>query len=201
MERLGKVYGKNVYYFHWNHERRNYYLEKLPKKEKWLLFVIGDDKLNEEYKLLAEKSVEENLIEMSAAGIECELIHDIFDGVIIEKERVKGTLDTTEAFNNTTMTVWNTNKFDSGYWGICACDGYEEEDIKIGILICVDFTSRGVKKYLKHITKLIRKGWLPRTVWTPYANSVNTKPIYDDEIIKPLKRSQRGFDKRGFDKN
>lgn len=195
MERIGRAEGKEIYYFHWNDERRDYFLEKLPKKERWVLFVIGDNKLNEDYKLLAEKSAEYNLVEMASAGIECELIHDIFDDVICEKEKAKGRLDTPQAFENTPMTNWNTNKFDSGFWAICDCDGYEEDDINIPILICVDFTPRGVKKYLKDITKLIRKGWTPRIVWTPYANSVKTKPRYDDEIKKPLKRSQRGFEK------
>lgn len=192
MERLGKIVNRDIYYFHWNDEKRDYYLDNLPK-QKWKLFVIGDDNLETEYTLLAQKSADENLFEMNSAGKKCELIHDIFDNVIIEQERIKGKLDTPEAFENTALTGWWTNEFDWGFWmSVSNYDDDEPEDI-IRVLVCVDFTKKGLKKYLKQITKAIRKGWVPRNFKEEGAHSFT--PIYDDEIQKPLRKSQKGFEK------
>lgn len=188
MERLGKIANRNIYYFHWNDEKRNYYLENLPK-QKWKLFVIGDDNLETEYTLLAQKSADENLYEMNSAGKECELIHDIFDNVIIQKKEDNGEpMDSPDDFENTALTGWWTDEFNWGYW--MSVSNYvddEPEDI-IRILICIDFTEKGVRKYLKQITKIIRKGWLPRSF-------LKIPCIYDDEIKKPLRKSQKGFEK------
>ncbi len=193
MERLGKIANRDIYYFHWNDEKRNYYLENLPK-QKWSLFVIGDDNLETEYTLLAQKSADENLYGMNSAGKECELIHDIFDNAIIQKKKDNNEpMDSPDDFENTALTAWYTNKFDWGYWSsVINFDDDEEEDI-IRLIICVDFTEKRVGKYLKQITKIIRKGWGPRS--GPKGALYKNQPIYDDEIKKPLKRSQRGFEK------
>ena len=190
MERLGKIDKRNIYYFRWDDEKREYYLENFPKR-KWALFVIGAGRLDEDYKLLAEKSVVENLIFMSSAGDECELIHDIFDRVVIQKVKDSGAdMDAPDIFEDTAMTVWNTNKFDWGYWA-ATIDDYCDEKVKI--LICVDFTKRGVRKYLLRLTKMIRKRWLPPS--GPKGTLTFNEPLYDDEIKKPLRKSQKGFEK------
>jgi hypothetical protein len=193
MERLGKIVNRNIYYFHWNDVKRNYYLENLPK-QKWMLFVIGDDNFETEYTLLAQKSADENLYEMNSAGNECELIHDIFDNVIIQKKKDNNEpMDSPEDFENTALTGWYTNEFDRGYWmSVINYDDDDPEDI-IRVLVCVDFTKRGVRKYLKQITKIIRKDWGPRSRFKE--DEPFQTPIYDDEIKKPLRKSQKGFEK------
>lgn len=60
-------------------------------------------------------------------------------------------------------------------------------------IICIDFTKRKVRKYLKHITKIVRKEWSPRIY--PYGEIKVKEPIYDDETKKPLRKSQKGFEK------
>ncbi|MBX7046602.1 MAG: hypothetical protein K1X86_12280 [Ignavibacteria bacterium] len=194
MKRIGRAEGKEIYYFHWNDERRDYYLERLPKKQRWVLFVIGDEKLNDDYRLLAEKSADEYLVGMNSAGIECELIHDIFDDVIIKKRYDKGGLTgSPDDYEGTALTSWWTDEFDWGYWMSCREMDHDEYDREIRLMICVDFTKKGVKKYLMHCTKLIRKGWIPRSGHK--GELFKTKPIYDDEIKKPLRKSQKGFEK------
>lgn len=194
MERLGKIDKKNIFYFHWNDEKRNFYLENLPIK-RWVMFVIGDEKLNEDYKILAEKSADVNLVELHSAGDECELIHDIFDNVIIQKKKDRGEpMDSPDDFENTAMTAWWTEEFDWGYWTACYTDDYRDYDEKIRTLICVDFTDKGVKNCLLRLTKMIRKGWVP-SEGKKNKRKKFSKPFYDDEIKKPLRKSQKGFEK------
>jgi len=178
MERLGKIDKRHIYYFRWDDPKRDFYLNNFPVK-KWVLLPIGDEKLDKEYELLAEKSTSELLRFVSAVGGECELIHDIFDEVIIKKKKDSGAdMNAPDVFEDTAMTVWNTNRFDWGFWS-ATFDDYDDEKIKI--LICVDFTKRGVKMCLQRLTKMIRKRWLPSDGEKDKRKNFN-KPFYDDEI-------------------
>jgi len=192
MERLGKINKVDIYYLHWDDPKRDYYLEWLPDKI-YVLFVIGDDANRmEDYKKMTEFFISKNVFEVYLVGKDETTIYRIYKDRIFKKEEDEGRGYPHPKFlEGATWTSTNDN-FDWGFW--MTTEIYEFDPIDE--IICIDFTERKVRKYLKHITKLIRKGWLPRSNYKEFSVGIKPKePIYDDEIKKPLKRSQRGFEK------
>ena len=190
MERLGKINKVDIYYLHWDDPKRDFYLERLPDKI-YSLFVIADDRerkrdYEEMSKFFANKIVDT----VSSAGKEYDLIHDVYDNAIIDKEILDGRDNTHADFLNRTAV---TNGWDNFDWGFCMTTNTFYDFETIDVVICIDFTERKVRKYLKQITKVVRKNWSPRSL--PRGVIPPKEPIYNDEIKKPLKRSQRGFEK------
>lgn len=189
MERLGKINKVDIFYLHWDDPKREFYLEWLPDKV-YALFVIGDDvNRKEDYKKMAEFFVNKRVVEVNSAGKEYDLIHDIFDRATIDKEVSEGRDHNHPDFLEGTATTNGWENFNEGFW--MTTEIYEFD--KLDEIICLDFTKRSIRKYLKQITKIVRKNWIPREHF--YWVTSPKEPIYDDEIKKPLKRSQRGFEK------
>lgn len=189
MERLGKINKVDIFYLHWDDPKRDFYLEWLPDKI-FALFVIADDEhRRDDYKKMAEFFVNKKVVEVNSAGKEYDLIHDIFDRATINKEVAEGRDDTHSDFLEGTATTNGWDNFNQGFWMTTEIVEFDPLDE----IICIDFTQRRVRKYFKQITKIIRKGWSPRSHFhwiTP-----PKEPLYDDEIKKPLRKSQKGFEK------
>jgi len=189
MERLGKINKVDIYYLHWDDPKRDYYLEWLPDKI-YALFIIADNENRKgDYKNMVEKFIEKKIIWVKSAGKEYDVIHNIFDRAAIDKEIREGRNHDHPDFLEGTAITDGYDEFGKGFWATTWIVEHEPLDA----IICIDFTQRKVKKYLEALTKIIRKGWGPKSRF--YWVSPPKEPIYDDEIKKPLKRSQRGFEK------
>lgn len=175
---------------HWDDPKRDFYLEWLPDKI-YSLFVIADDKdRRSDYEEMAKFFAYKTVDTISSAGKEYDLIHDIFDRAIINKEVSEGKDHDHPDFLERTAMTNGWDNFDWGFWMTTDC--FYDFD-SIDRIICIDFTKRRVKNYLKQIVKAIRKGWSPRTYYR--IGIIPKEPIYDDEIKKPLRKSQKGFEK------
>ena len=189
MERLGKINKVDIYYLHWDDPKREFYLEWLPDKI-FALFVIADDEhRRDDYKKMAGFFVNKKVIEVNSSDKEYDLIHDIFDRATINKEVSEGRDHTHSDFLEGTATTNGWDNFNQGFWMTTEIVEFDPVDE----IICIDFTQRRVRKYLKQITKIVRKGWSPRSHF--YWVLPPKYPIYDDEIKKPLRKSQKGFEK------
>jgi hypothetical protein len=189
MERLGKINKVEIYYLHWDDPKRDFYLEWLPDKIYALFLIADDENRKEDYKMMADFFARKNVIEVTSSGKECGLIDYIFDNAIISKEVLEGRDHGHPDFLEGTATTNEWDNFDWGYWMTLRISEYNTVDE----IICIDFTEQRVRKYLKQITKVVRKEWSPRIY--PKGKIIEKEPLYDDEIKKPLKRSQRGFER------
>jgi hypothetical protein len=146
------------------------WLDNLPT-ENWLVFPIGNDKDLEGYSKFADKCIDNNVLYVCAAGQNGEFIHDIFDELIVWKkiEKDEG-VDTQDDFENAPMTTWHNN-FSEGFWFAILAAHHGRKDINK--VVCVDFTTKGVKQHLTNLIDKINNSWLP-------SDDENEDALYDN---------------------
>jgi|WetSurSiteA1Bulk_404760.scaffolds.fasta_scaffold41190_2 hypothetical protein len=158
MDILGRINNRKVLYTHvWVDKN---YLETLPTRN-WLVMPISQEINKEIYVELAHKCLDKNVVFVSAVGKNCELIHDVFDEIIIKKSKEKGIdKDPLNGFEDFPLTTWNYNIV-NGFWSAIygAFSATNESSIKK--VVCVDYTEKGIKGYLMSLIKEFKKGWLP----------------------------------------
>lgn len=156
MERLGKISEKEILYTHWDDINES--LNELPSQN-WLVFVIGNDKLETEYVKLAKICIDRKVLHACTCGTECKLIHDTFDQVDINRLKENGEYDHLEDSSiYFVMTTWNENIEDE-FWFAATTAFSESGDIEK--IVCVDFTDKNVKFDLQELITKIDEGWLP----------------------------------------
>ncbi|MGB4773837.1 MAG: hypothetical protein WBP45_01575 [Daejeonella sp.] len=139
--------------------------------DNWLAFPIGDTKDVEIYSKLADKCIDNDVLYVCAAGQYCELIHDIFDETIVAKQMEKEDESTRSSndVEDSPMTTWHTN-FSEGFW-FAIITAYHELK-SIDKIVCIDFTTKGVKNHLINLIDKINSHWLP-------SHEKYEEPIYD----------------------
>ncbi|MBI5359531.1 MAG: hypothetical protein HZA48_03005 [Planctomycetes bacterium] len=99
---------------------------------------------------MAEKCLEKNVCYVCAIGQQCELIHDIFDELIVKREIAKrGNITSLDDFENSAMTTWH-NEFEEGFWFATSAVFHEYTEIKE--VICLDMTEEGKRQDLFDLT-------------------------------------------------
>lgn len=187
MERLGKINKVNMFYLHWDNPKRDFYLDWLPDKI-YVLFIIADDENREDdYLKMAEFFTDKNVFEVYFVGKDEVTAYNVYRETKFKSEEEKGRGYPHPDFLKDAACTSTDDNFDWGFWMTTRISQYHTIDE----IICVDFTHRRVKKYLKMITKVCRKEWGPRGDLI----DVIKEPLYDDEIKKPLRKSQKGFEK------
>ena len=156
MERLGKINDKNILYVYW--EDINKSRSELPTQN-WLVFVIGNDKLETEYLKLAKICIDRKVLFACTAGKECQLIHDTFDQVDINRLKKNGDYDKLEDLSIYFVMTTSHEDFDEGFWFAATTAFSEFGDIEK--VVCVDFTDKKVKYDLQELITKIHEGWLP----------------------------------------
>ncbi len=146
------------------------WLDNLPT-ENWLVFPIGQDKEIETYSLFADKCIDNNVLYVCAVGQNCELIQDIFDELIVSKKIEKcESVDSSDDFENSPITTWHNN-FSEGFWFAILYAHHEQANINK--IVCVEFTTKGVKQHLTNLIEKINTSWLP-------SDEENEVPLYDN---------------------
>src|SRR4051812_48525507 len=113
MQPLGERNDRQVFYLKVNGSEN--WLDELPD-ENWLALPIGDEKNIQAYTRLADKCIDKKVVYMCAIGQSSELIHDIFDEMVVGKKILNGeSVESEDDFENSPMTTWD-NDFDNGFW-------------------------------------------------------------------------------------
>lgn len=167
MELLGVSCERQLFYINVNTNTN--WAESLPTQN-WLVFAIGDEKDIDAYSTLSDVCIEKNVAYVCSAGKYCELIHDIFDETIVWKKIQNGeSVDSMDDFENSPMTTWD-NHFSEGFW-FAITTAYDEHFI-IDTIVCIDYTTKGVKQHLITLIEKINSGWLP-------SDEEFEEPVYD----------------------
>ena len=169
MEQIGNSNDRQIFYINiWTDIN---WLENLPK-DNWLVFPIGQGNDIDSCSKLADKSIDNNVLYLCAAGQSCELIHDIFDETVVAKKIKKGeSIDNPDDFENSPMTTWHNN-FSEGFW-FAITTAHHQLKI-IDKIVCVDFTKQSVKGHLINLIEMINNSWLP-------SDEETEEQIYDNQ--------------------
>lgn len=147
METLGQVNNREILYLCTKNTKN--WDEQLPVNN-WVALIVGDDRDIDRIADIAEKCLEKNVCYVCAIGQQCELIHDIFDELIVKREIAKrGNINSPDDFENSAMTTWH-NEFEEGFWFATSAAFHEYTEIKE--VICLDMTEEGKRQDLFDLT-------------------------------------------------
>jgi len=156
MESIGKIKNREIFYIS---IRDNLEWQNLLPTEKWVAFTIAD---HEDKEMLYDCTIgilNKNVTYTCSAGKLASMTEDYFDEEIgwrgVQHEEKTGEKFD---FDKSPMTSMHRN-FSEGFWfsAVVASDGKKE----MNKVVCIDFTTRKVKKYLTELVKKINNGWFP----------------------------------------
>src|SRR5579863_3462612 len=168
MEALGNIRNRQILYTNIRADQN--WSNALPT-DNWIVFTIADDLdrelINEAVELCLDKSV----CYICCAGRLSSLTDDIFDEEIVNRaiqDETKTGKPNDHEFSP--MTTFHNN-FSAGFWFATsvAYDSYKDSDT----VVCIDFTTKGVKNHLKELIIKINNNWLPSD--EPFED-----PVYDN---------------------
>lgn len=155
MQVLGTIGDRQILYT--NVRTDQTWLEFVPT-DNWLAFTVADENeeiVKEVVKLCLDKSV----CYICCAGRICGLTEFFFDEEIVERAiRLEAQAGEEFDYEFSPMTTAHKN-FSDGFWfaSIAAVDGHKHIDM----VICIDFTIKGVKGHLIDLVAKIKNDWLP----------------------------------------
>tara|TARA_R100001369_G_scaffold31211_1_gene55308 strand:- start:1179 stop:1685 length:507 start_codon:yes stop_codon:yes gene_type:complete len=156
MERIGKINDRDIFYI--STKDNSDWLNLLPTK-KWVVFTIADKENKEILHESITRILDKNVTYTCSAGELAGLTEQYFDEEIVlrgiqNEEKTGKKYD----YEQSAMTTMHQN-FSEGFWfsAFCAFDEYKD----INKIVCIDFTSRKVKKHLTELVEKINNGWLP----------------------------------------
>lgn len=151
MEYLGKTKLRDIYYISVN-DIKDLNINELPDQN-WLAFVFSDIRDKQLIKKIAEGCVEKNFLYLCSSGNSDELIHAIFDEVIIDNVyNIKNS-----KIDKDIMTAGSKN-FENEFWFaiMVAYHPYKSIDS----VVCIDI-GLNKKEEIKELIKKIDTNWVP----------------------------------------
>ena len=156
MINLGQINDRQILYI--NVRTDPNWFDKLPL-DNWVVFTIAD-KQDEELLIDAVPKCMDKLVTYTcSAGQLAGLGEQLFDIEIVnraiaEEDKTGKPHD----YETSPMTTMHQN-FSEGFWfaTTLAFDGYKESNT----VVCLDFTTKSVKRQLSELIEKINSGWLP----------------------------------------
>ncbi|MGB8194388.1 MAG: hypothetical protein WCF67_20825 [Chitinophagaceae bacterium] len=151
---LGKHNKNEVYYYSLNQHE----LDSLPR-ENWVCLAIANEEFDraffEEFVIF---SATNGLLEFKGQGLQGELLHDLYDEIIVDYE-LQAEVETD------VMTSWygeGPNELANAFWGCFYAnvlpEGIEQDDVKV---VCICFDGGDYADLLKKLLEKINEGWVP----------------------------------------
>lgn len=156
MELIGESNNRKIFYL--NVQKDITWFEELPMTS-WVVFVICD---NLDVSFISDKvskCMDKDVGYVCCAGKACEIIHDIFDEEIVARAQgIEAQSGKEWDYENSPMTVWDKN-FGNGFW--FAITNTYDGDKEFDKIVCIDCTTKGVRKHLKNLIEKINASWIP----------------------------------------
>ena len=150
------------------------WFDKLPL-DNWVVFTIADKQDEDLLTSAVPKCMDKLVAYTCSAGQLAGLGEHLFDIEIVNRaiaeEDKTGKPHDYEASPMTTMH----RNFSEGFWyaTTLALNGYKESNT----VVCLDFTTKGVKQHLLELIEKINTGWLP-------SDEENEEPFYDNSTTE-----------------
>jgi hypothetical protein len=138
------------------------WFDKLPSSN-WLAFTIADTSDKDLLNDTTKKCLDKNVLYTCSAGQLSSLTEDYFDEEIVWRQvQIEEKTGKPQDYETSPMTTFHKN-FDEGFWFAATVANATAHDkyIPIDIVVCIDMTQRGVKKYLIELIDKIKSSWLP----------------------------------------
>ncbi len=156
MERIGKINNREIFYI--STKDNSEWLNSLPT-DKWVVFTIADKENREILNESTVRILDKNVTYTCSAGELAGLTEQYFDEeIVLRGVQYEDETGKKYDYEQSPMTTMHRN-FGEGIWfaSTLAYNG----DIEINKVICIDFTTRKVKKHLTKLVEKINNGWLP----------------------------------------
>jgi len=155
MDQLGE-YNERLIYYQWIADS-NWDIA-LPD-DNWLVMPVGHTRDYDLIKKISSVCLDKNVNYLCALGLECEMIHDVFDQTMIDQRIKKGlSIDSPDDFINEPLTTWH-NDIGEGVWFALTSAFNDYKDINF--VVCLDLTDKGEKDCFVDMITKINNGWLP----------------------------------------
>jgi hypothetical protein len=156
MEFLGTIRDRRILY---TNIRADQNWSKALPTDKWIVFTIADDIDRELINEAVELCLDKLVCYICCAGRLGSLTELIFDEEIV-KRAIQGETQTGKPhdYEFSPMTT-SHNNFSDGFWfaTTVAYDNYKD----INTVVCIDFTTKGVKGHLAQLLTKINNNWIP----------------------------------------
>ena len=151
MEYLGKIKSRDIYYIHLD-DIENLNINDLPNQN-WLAFVFSNEDRPEIIKKVAEICVLRNFLYLCSTGKAYELIHAIFDEVIVDNlYNLKNS-----KIDKDILTVGGSD-FNKEFWFSIWVAHHPYKDINS--IVCIDMGLHK-KEEIRDLMNQINLGWVP----------------------------------------
>ena len=125
--------------------------------EDWLVFMLSDSEPDsEKFDVFVRSSIDKNILEFKAGGLKGELLHDLFDENMVDKEMK-------ENKQYSVMTTWHNGEsvadiFWQCFGATCLPETTDYDNISI---LCTDLDGVNRAEELKDYLTRFEEGWLP----------------------------------------
>lgn len=145
--------GRKVFWF----DYKNFEIDQLPK-ENWICFAISEYiPENGDFKKFVRASIKCGILEFKGAGKYGELLHCVFDDILVETE-ISNKID----FIDITTTGHNDEPLADAFWQcFFATTLPNNADFDNISIVCLDIGGRDRVVELKTYLDKFRKGWTP----------------------------------------
>ena len=168
MEPLGKIGDRQILYTNIRADQK--WSNALPT-DTWIVFTIADDLDREFIKEAVEPCLDKSVCYICCAGKLSSLTELIFDEEIVNRAIQDETRTGKPYDYDLSPMTTSHDSFSEGFWfaTTVACDSHKHIDT----VVCVDFTTKGVKDHLTELIIKINNNWLPSD--EPFED-----PVYDN---------------------
>lgn len=156
MEHLGNIKDRQIFYI--NPLLHKGWFNDLPGAH-WIVFTVAEDTDTAVLMEVVRRCLKNEVCYICCAGMQGSLLENLFDEEIVDTvmKQVNGTIESND-FEFSPMTTSHRN-LDEGFWfaTTVAQDDYKNIDK----VVCIDFTTNGVKMKMVDLILKINSGWLP----------------------------------------
>lgn len=173
MELLGIIRDRQILYTNIRIDKN--WSNALPT-DNWIVFTIADDTDRELIGEAVELCLDKLVCYICCAGRLSSLTELIFDEEIVKRAiHAETQMGKPYDYEFSPMTT-SHNNFSDGFWFAThvANDNYKDTNT----VVCIDFTTKGVKSYLTELITKINNNWIP-------SDEDFEDPVYDNGMKHP----------------
>lgn len=172
METLGHISFKQIFYCNVRTDKD--WFEQLPS-DHWFAFTIADKEDDALIPAVAIKCIDKNVSCVCCAGQLASEASDYFNIEVVDWEIKKEEARDVDVQHVKTPMITSHKNFSEGFWFATniAVNSIEDQYLDVDKVVCIDLTTKGVKKYLRNLIGEFNSGELP-------SDSEVEAPVYDD---------------------
>ncbi len=132
------------------------FTENIPNRD-WLVFMLSDSKPDfDKFDVFVRTAIDKNILEFKAGGEKGELLHDLFDETMVDKELAENKLYSVMTTSHNDESV--ADIFWQCFGATCLPEIADLDNISI---LCTDLDGINRTEELRGYIRRFEEGWLP----------------------------------------